>query len=65
MGDTPCTTRTHAVANQQYPKAVKITFRVSCYPARNLAERIQKHRLQLGLKQVELVILMSVKEMTN
>ena len=44
-------TVTHAVANYKKHEALKITFRVSRFPARTLGQRIRKRRLEMGLKQ--------------
>ena len=41
-----------------------ITFRLSLYPERTLADRIKKWRLEQGLFQVELAKMVGVSEMT-
>ncbi len=55
---------THAVANYKQPKALRITFRVSRFPATTLGQRIRKRRLEHGLKQVELAGLLGVNPRT-
>jgi len=42
---------THAVANYKKREALKITLRVSRFPATTLGQRIRKRRLEMGLKQ--------------
>ncbi len=61
--DCSCTV-THAVANYKQPKALKITFRVSRFPATTLGQRIRKRRLEQGLMQVELAGLLGVNPRT-
>ena len=51
-------------SNYKRPKATLVTFRVSCYKAGTVGERIRKKRLVMGLKQVELALLLGVHEMT-
>ena len=46
------------------PKALRITFRVSRFPATTLGQRIRKRRLEHGLKQVELAGLLRVNPRT-
>ena len=41
-----------------------VTFRVSCYKAGTVGERIRKKRLVMGLKKVELAPQLGVHEMT-
>ncbi len=55
---------THAVANYKQPKALRITFRVSRFPAMTLGQRIRKRRLEQGLKQMELAGLLGVNPRT-
>ncbi len=57
-------TFTHAVANYKQPKALRITFQVSRFPATTLGQRIRKHRLEQGLKQVEMAALLGVNPRT-
>ena len=57
-------TVTHAVANYKKGEALKITFRVSRFPATTLGQRIRKRRLEHGLKQVELAALLGVNRGT-
>ena len=57
-------TVTHAVANYKKYEALKVTFRVSRFPATTLGERIRKRRLEMGLKQVELARLLGVNQGT-
>ena len=57
-------TSTHAVANYKKREALKITFRVSRFPATTLGLRIRKRRLEMGLKQVELGALLGVNPRT-
>ena len=40
-------TVTHAVANYKKHETLKITFRVSRFPARTLGQRIRKRRLEM------------------
>ena len=61
--DWNCTV-THAVANYKKGEALKITFRVSRFPATTLGQRIRKCRLEHGLKQVELAALLGVNPRT-
>ena len=57
-------TVTHAVANYKQHEALKITFRVSRFPAKTLGQRIRKHRLERGLKQLALAALLGVNRGT-
>ena len=52
------------VANYKKPEALKITFRVSRFPAKTLGQRIRKRRLEMGLKQVDLAALLGVNKGT-
>ena len=61
--DSSCT-GIHAVANYKQSEALRITFRVSRFPAKTLGQRIRKRRLEMGLKQVEWADLLGVHEMT-
>ncbi len=61
--DWNCTV-THAVANYKQREALKITFRVSRFPATTLGQRIRKRRLEHGLKQMDLAALLGVNPRT-
>ncbi len=57
-------TGTHAVENYKQLEALKITFRVSRFPATTFGQRIRKRRLEMGLKQVEVAGLLGVNPRT-
>ena len=47
-----------------HPQPIKLWFRVSRHPDKTLGQRIRKHRLEMGLKQVDLARQLKVDEMT-